>query len=67
MDYNSYMIYEIYFSNQKKIILVKNLHIFENYVGKNSHKLFYYSENLLTLQDFLLAKNNNEKKRKIYV
>ena len=61
------MIYEIYFNNQKKIILIKNLHIFKNYVGKNSKKLFHYNKNILTLQDFLLCQNNNEKKRKIYV
>ncbi len=60
MGYNSHTIYRVYLKNQKKVIRVKNLHIFKDYATKSSTGLPDYSEDNPIFQGFLLADNDNE-------
>ena len=60
VGYNGYTIYQVHFKDQKKVIWVKNLHIFEDYKSKFSTKLPDYSKGTSTFQGFLLADNDNE-------
>lgn len=60
MDYNGYTIYQIHLKDQKKVIWVKDLCIFEDNKNKFSTKLLDYSKNTPIFQEFLLADNNNK-------
>lgn len=60
VGYDSYTIYWLYLKDQKKVIWVKTLCIFEDYKSKFSTKLPDYSEDTSIFQRFLLADNNNK-------
>ena len=66
MGYDGHTIDRIYLKDQKKVIWVKDLHIFEDYESKFSTKLPDYSESTPTFQEFLLADNDNEQLEDLY-
>lgn len=60
VGYNGHTIYQVYLKNQKKVIWVKDLCIFEDYENKLSNKLPDYSEDTPTFQDFFLVDDDDE-------
>ncbi len=60
VGYNGHIIYRVYLKDQKKVIRVKDLRIFEDYATKSSTGLPDYSESNPTFQGFLLADNDNK-------
>ena len=67
MGYNSHIIYRVHLKDQKKIIQVKDLCIFENYESKFSIELLDYSESTPTFQEFLFADNNNKQLEDLFL
>lgn len=61
VGYDGHTIYRVYLKDQKKVIRVKDLRIFEDYASKASTELPDYSEGTPTFQGFLLADNDDEK------
>lgn len=64
VGYDSHTIYPVYLKDQKKVIQVKDLHIFEDYTIKNTTGLHDYSIGNPIFQDFLLIDNDNNKDEK---
>ena len=60
VGYDGHTIYRVHLKDQKKVIRVKDLRIFEDYESKFSTELPDYSEGTPTFQGFLLADNDNE-------
>lgn len=60
MGYDGHTIYRVYLKDQKKVIWVKNLRIFEDYESRISTELPDYSEGTPTFQGFLLVDNDNK-------
>ncbi len=60
IGYDDHTIYRIYLKDQKKVIRVKDLRIFEDYATKSSTRLLDYSKGNPTFQSFLLAANDDE-------
>lgn len=61
LGYNGHTIYQIYPKDQKKVIQVKDLHIFQDYASKGSTALPDYRKKNPTIQCFLLVDNDDEK------
>lgn len=61
VGYDGHTIYRVHLKDQKKVIRLKDLCIFEDYESKTSTKLLDYSEGIPTFQGFLLADNDDEK------
>lgn len=53
VSYTSYIIYRVYFKNQKKVIQVNDFHIFKDYRYKSFIKLLDYSKGTPIFQGFL--------------
>lgn len=66
VSYNGHTIYQVYVKNQnqKKVIKVKNLYIFEDYKTKTSTELSDYNDNKPIFQCFF-SKDNNEESEKL--
>ena len=60
VGYDGHTIYKVHIREQKKIIQVKDLQIFEDYKAKKSTKLLEYSDNMPTFQGFLLEDNDDK-------
>ncbi len=60
MGYDGHTIYRVYLKDQKKVIRVKDLRIFQDYVTKSSTRLADYNKGNPTFQGFLLANNDNK-------
>lgn len=60
VGYDGHTIYCIHLKDQKKVIWVKDLYIFEDYESKFSTELSGYSESTPIFEEFLLANNDNE-------
>ena len=58
--YDGHTIYCVYLKDQKRVIRIKDLQIFEDYKNKLSTELPDYSDNTLIFQGFLFADNNNK-------
>lgn len=57
VGYNGHTIYQIYLKDQKKVIMIKNLHIFEDHRMNVSTELLNY-DNKLTFQEFSSEDND---------
>ena len=60
VEYDGHTIYRVHLKDQKKVILVKDLQIFQDYENKLSTELLDYSKDTPIFQDFFLADNNDE-------
>ena len=60
MGYDGHTIYWVYLKDQKKVIWVKDLRIFEDYKSKLSTEFLDYNKDTPIFQGFLLANNNNK-------
>ncbi len=60
VDFDGHTIYRVHIKDQKRVIRVKDLRIFEDYKAKKSTKLPNYSESLTTFQGFLHTDNDDE-------
>ncbi len=60
VGYDGHTIYRVYIKSQKKVILVKNFCIFEDYETKATTELSDYNEGTPTLQGFLFEDNDEE-------
>lgn len=58
VDFDGHTIYQIYIAKQKRIIMVKNLHIIVD-IETESNKIFLIYNDILTFQGLLLKDNNN--------
>lgn len=58
--YDGHTIYRMYCKDQRKVIRVKDLRIFEDYKNKLSTELLDYSKNTPIFQGFLFADDNNK-------
>lgn len=65
VGYDDHTIYWVYIKNQKKVIKVKDLCIFEDYETKTSTELPDYNNNRLTFQGFLSEDNDEERSKKL--
>lgn len=61
VGYDGHTIYRVHLKDQKKVIRVKYLRIFEDYGSKSSTELPDYSEGTPTFQGFFFVDNDNEK------
>ena len=66
VGYDGHTIYRVHLKDQKKVIQVKDLRIFEDYESKFSIELPDYSEGAPTFQGFLLADNDDEQLEDLY-
>lgn len=60
VGYDGYIIYRIDLKDQKKVITVEHLFIFENYETKSPTKLFDYNKDTPIFEKFLFADNDNK-------
>ena len=67
VGYDGHTIYWVYLKDQKKVIWMKNLCIFEDYESKFSTKFFNYSEDMLTFQEYLFTNNDNKQLKDLYL
>ncbi len=60
VGYDGHTIYRVYIKSQKKVILVKNILIFEDYKTKTTTEVSDYDEGTPTFQGFLFEDNDEE-------
>lgn len=65
VGYDSHTIYWVYIKNQKKVIRVKDLCIFEDYKTKTSTELPDYDNDKPTFQGFLSEDNDEQRSEKL--
>lgn len=65
VDYDGHTIYRVHFKDQKKVIQIKDLRIFEDYKTKASTELPDYDAGKPTFQGFLSEDNDKKEPKEL--